>query len=715
MLLPAQGALLLITTLLLGSEGEPSSGETVVIGTDEDLPASVDGRAGSVVDRFELERRLPRSAPDALRYEPGVFIQQTAHGQGSAFIRGLTGQQTLILFDGIRLNNSTFRQGPNQYFFTLDSATIEQLEVVRGGSSTRYGSDALGGVILTRPLEPRGSDGATWSVRPTLSARGATADLEHGGRVQVEASTPGNLSLLAGAGARRAGLLRSGGPVQNLSGGGIPEVPRFAGDGRTQLGTGFDEITADARAVWRQNEQHTATLAAYLYRQFDAPRTDQCPAPAARFDECLTYDEQFRTLVYGASSWKPGLPGLARMRTTVSWQQQHERRRGERPASFVVNRGVDDVHTFGVSLAAESFRFETPFGPALIGYGADSYFDQLESSAEIAFTDIDVTVQRARGQYLSGSTFLYGGAFALAEVAPVEVLRLRGGGRFSWIHARAPGDAASGSSAVDASWFPLVGFLGAEWQAHPALRLFVNVDHSFRAPNLDDLTSRQQTGPGFQFENAHLRPERATTFELGASIRQAIASLDVWLFQAGIVDAIGREPREADACPPNTPQCSSSWSRFQLVNVDGVSTIRGAEVAARVRLPGNVGLRSSAAWTWGEGPADRARIPLSRIPPLNGTAELSWVSRFGLGLGAAMRWAAAQDRLALQDYSDARIPVGGTPGFAVFDARAWYHAGERVRLSLVAENLLDTPYRYHGSSVNGPGRGLMLAVEVAPF
>jgi iron complex outermembrane receptor protein/hemoglobin/transferrin/lactoferrin receptor protein len=108
--------------------------------------------ASSTVSHADLERRQPRSAPDALRYEPGVFVQQTAHGQGSAFIRGLTGQQTLLLFDGIRLNNSTFRQGPNQYFFTVDSRTIEAVEIVRGGSSTRFGSDALGGTIQALPI-----------------------------------------------------------------------------------------------------------------------------------------------------------------------------------------------------------------------------------------------------------------------------------------------------------------------------------------------------------------------------------------------------------------------------------------------------------------------------------------------------------------------------------------------------------------------------------
>jgi outer membrane receptor protein involved in Fe transport len=150
-------------------------------------PREFMGRASSEVTRDEFKLRLPRSAPDALRYEPGVYIQQTAHGQGSPFIRGRTGQQTVLLFDGVRLNNSLFRQGPNQYFFTIDSQVIESLEVLRGSASTRYSTDAMAGVILARPIEPgfaRGEDGLR--LKPTVSGRFTTADDERGGRVQLE-------------------------------------------------------------------------------------------------------------------------------------------------------------------------------------------------------------------------------------------------------------------------------------------------------------------------------------------------------------------------------------------------------------------------------------------------------------------------------------------------------------------------------------------------
>ena len=128
------------------------------------------------------------------------------------------------------------------------------------------------------------------------------------------------------------------------------------------------------------------------------------------------------------------------------------------------------------------------------------------------------------------------------------------------------------------------------------------------------------------------------------------------------------------------------------------------------------------AFAHGDGPNPQPRpsdsaepyqetVPLSRIPPLNGAVETRWQSPAGVYLGGAMRWATLQDRLAPSDRSDARIPLGGTPGFAVVDVRAGYRFKRQLLLSLVVENLADSTYRYHGSSVNGPGRGVVVHLE----
>jgi hypothetical protein len=115
------------------------------------------------------------------------------------------------------------------------------------------------------PLESTRSTSGT-RVEPTVMLRGATADLERGGRLQLDLShrlqNGITLSLLGGVGTRRAGLLTGPpvlNPVTSTPRGVLPWVPRYAEYDaslpfdaqpglRTQLGTGFSELTGDARA-----------------------------------------------------------------------------------------------------------------------------------------------------------------------------------------------------------------------------------------------------------------------------------------------------------------------------------------------------------------------------------------------------------------------------------------------------------------------------------
>ena len=200
--------------LLFGSESEAQVPEYRVQ-TEEERTREETWRAGTEVSREELEERLPRSAPDALRYEPGVFVQETAHSQASVFVRGRTGQQTVILFDDVKMNNSVWRQGPNQYFFTVDALTLKSVEVLRGSASTRYGSDAIGGVIHARPMEPEFSEDRNLLLRPRGVFRWRSADRERGGRAELGASK-GAWGVLGGVGYRVVDELEAFGFVLSL-------------------------------------------------------------------------------------------------------------------------------------------------------------------------------------------------------------------------------------------------------------------------------------------------------------------------------------------------------------------------------------------------------------------------------------------------------------------------------------------------------------------
>ncbi len=710
------------------SKADSQSDYAATARTQKDVSQSTSGRAKSIVTRTQLEERLPRSAPDALRYEPGVYIQQTAHGQASTFVRGLTGQQVLLMFDGVRLNNGTYRQGPNQYFFTVDSNTIDHIEVVRGSASTLYGADALGGVVLTAPLSPDIElNKNKWTLKPQIMGRYASADSQGGGRTQVTAQLGKRTGFLAGFGYRHVGLLESGGIVRNPADRQLPRVPQFTNDGRTQLGTGFKEATFDGRLVHKLKPNLDLIAAVYGYRQYDAPRTDQCPPPYAPLGECLNIKEQFRTLSYVAlrGALSEAIPEFD---LTLSSQDSREARELNRPQAFARNDGLDHVYSSGAALRARTKDFKlAPNTTWALRLGGDAYRDKLNSVSSLTFTDLNRTIQDSRGQYLDNSHFTLAGAYGEIDIQYKQLIRFRTGARVSLAHVDAPSDPASASVAIDKNFHALVGRAGIEFTPHDDIAIYANVDQAFRAPNLDDLTSRQRAGPGFQFENPNLKPERSVTAELGSKVFIDHFTLEGWVFETWIDDSMVRSTRLISDCPADTDACQAAWNRYQLVNAFGQSRLVGSEggVTAHFSLGklGDLVTRATISYVRGDSPntspqpADpnapySSRIPLSKVPPLNGTFEARWRDlHSGVYAAAAMRWARTQDRLSPADYSDARIPLGGTPGYTVFDLRAGWRTDQWL-LSLVFENIFDNAYRVHGSSINGPGRGVIASATL---
>ena len=100
-------------------------------------------------DRMEVKEigTETRSMPEVLNGLPSVIVQKTALGQSSPYIRGLTGYHNLLLVEGIRLNHSAMRSGPNQYWSTVEMLRSERIEVVRGSNGIIHGADAIGGVV----------------------------------------------------------------------------------------------------------------------------------------------------------------------------------------------------------------------------------------------------------------------------------------------------------------------------------------------------------------------------------------------------------------------------------------------------------------------------------------------------------------------------------------------------------------------------------------
>jgi vitamin B12 transporter len=118
----------------------------VVTATTVETPTEQLGVAVSVIAGEEFKIYHYSSVDDALRSIPGVNVtQQGSYGKLSSLsIRGANANQVLILVDGVRVSSPTIGQTD---LSDISPDLIDRIEVIRGGQSTLYGADAIGGVV----------------------------------------------------------------------------------------------------------------------------------------------------------------------------------------------------------------------------------------------------------------------------------------------------------------------------------------------------------------------------------------------------------------------------------------------------------------------------------------------------------------------------------------------------------------------------------------
>jgi vitamin B12 transporter len=136
-------------------EDEDKEQEIVVTASGIEQPKSETGQAITVIDRERLDALQSVTISDALRTLPSISVAQRGSigGQTSVFIRGGNSSQTLVLLDGVRINDPSSPNGAFD-FGGLLTGNIGQVEVLRGPNSVIWGSKAIGGVINVTTLKP---------------------------------------------------------------------------------------------------------------------------------------------------------------------------------------------------------------------------------------------------------------------------------------------------------------------------------------------------------------------------------------------------------------------------------------------------------------------------------------------------------------------------------------------------------------------------------
>jgi hemoglobin/transferrin/lactoferrin receptor protein len=647
------------------------------------------------IDARQLSDRGTRTFTDALKEEPSVMLQKTSLGQASPYLRGFTGFRTLLLVDGIRLNNSVFRDGPNQYWNTVDPLSLDHLELVHGPGSVLYGSDAIGGTVNAQ-TQGRAPGAGPWEGDGLASYRYGSAEDSHVGHLAYDAAV-GQVAWHVGGSWKEFGDLRGGADV-----------------GR-QVNTGYAERDLDAKLRWLVQPGLELVLAHQTVTQNDVPRTHSTVdgltwlglKPGSNLIRRLDQDRSLTYLqLHGqdAASWLDAWHfSLSHHRQAEGEYRVRANRRPERQ-SF-------DVHTAGTFLTLES---DTRLGRWV--YGAEYYRDFVDSSARRYAVDGSLLATEIQGPIADDAAYDLTGVFAEDRIPVGDRAEITVGGRYT--HAAASAgqvrDPLSASAvSLSRDWHAAVGNLhgrlSLDEQSH--WQVFGGVAQAFRAPTLSDLT-RFDIAESGQIETPapNLDPEHFVTTDVGLRYDDGRFGMELSYYRTFISDYIVRTPTGATV---------TGLAEVTKKNA-GEGFIHGVEWTGRARVGGGFSVRGTFSWMEGEldsYPTSAPVLvtePISRLMPISGVAALRWDSEdwhYWAEFAAAV--AGRQDQLPAQDQRDVeRIPAGGTPGYAVYTVRAGWRPVGAFSLVAALENLTDEDYRIHGSGLNEPGRNLVVTAEL---
>lgn len=618
----------------------------------------------SLLDRKEIGHISPRTTPEALMSSSGVFIQKTNHGGGSPFVRGLTGNQTLMLIDGIRLNNSIYRYGPNQYLNTIDVLTIVKIEVAKGTGSVQYGSDALGGTIQIFTQEPGFSDGN--ELHGTVFGKYMTGDMEKTGRGELRYSSE-KISAIAGGTWHDYGDLIGG---KNTG---------------KQSPSGYEEVAFDAKLNFALRENMQLSVAHQYLQQNHVPVYHKVVLENYGLNE---FDPQQRMLTYARLNIDGRNPLFRQVRLTTSWQQGIEGRNSQKNGSSSLVREKDQINTLGLTAEVQSRLND--FWTA--SSGIEVYHDQVGSTkAEIANSGYGTSISK-RGLYPDDSRY---NSYSLYSLHRFDGRKWNfdGGVRFNAFRINIS-DATIGDVTISPE--ALVFNTSAMYNFSEAHHAYATVSSGFRAPNIDDMGTLGIVDFRYEVPAYDLKPEKSVNYEIGYKMSRPKFFGTLAAYYMNLDQLITRVKVDGEFI--------DGYQVYRKENVEE-AYIQGLETTVKwIPFP-ELNFNGGLSYTYGQNVTKKE--PMRRIPPLNGRMAATW-TRGKFFATAEFLFAARQDRLAKGDIDDNRIQDDGTPAWQVLNLFAGIEL-RPVRLNLGVQNLFDEDYRTHGSGINGIGRSAWIS------
>ena len=620
----------------------------------------------SSIKKQQIIEKGARTTPEALMGVSGVFIQKTNHGGGSAFIRGLTGNQTLIVLDGIRLNNAIYRYGPNQYLNTIDMFTIDKIDVLKGFGAVEYGSDALSGVIHIKTKENASKELNKISLNNT--SKFISSDMEKTNRTAIQYAT-NKWDFIGGISLKKYGDLVGGGNIGK------------------QNPTGYDEINYDLKTKIKINNQSELIYSSQNTIQKNIPIYHKIALENYKTNHI---DYQVHYLNYLKYKYISHKKWASEIIINASTQRSIEQRSIQKNNSSIFRNEADTVKNIGLTAEIVS----KPNKNWTMNSGFDYYKDQIFSEAIETSSELNTQVFK-RGLYPNGSIYKNSSLFNIHNLNFIK-LNLVAGLRYNFLHIQM-NELTLGEIAIKPS--ALVSNFGINYQLNQHGFLFGSITTGYRAPNIDDLGSLGIVDFRYEIPSYDLKPEKSLNTEIGYKYRSNKIDFSIAAFKLKLKDIIARVLVDGKVI--------NSYNVYNKKNIES-SYINGAEVNYTYLLSKFLTWYTNATYTYGQNVTKNE--PMRRIPPLFGQNKISFVKK-NKSLAITHQFAGKQDRLAQGDKDDNRIGKLGTPGWNIFNIDAGWQV-KNISLNTSLINISNIQYKTHGSGVYGMGRAVNFSFKI---
>lgn len=511
--------------------------EEITITATRDTNSKNSSRNISVISQEEIEKQQATSVPQLVNYLPNVTLTGGPRNQvQDVNIRGLGGNRVLQLIDGVRQN---FVSGHRPTYF-LDPSLLKNVEVLKGPSSSLWGSGALGGVVSQN----------------TIHAADLLHDNNLGGFVKQGYQSNGDNWTTTAALASRVGnvdLLLSG----------------YYRDGNDlELGNGDElENSADrdkgvlAKLDWFiDNDQVAIFDFRRSYNNGGIPSNGAADVSTSNFliDRETQTDQASFDYHFNPDT------SLVNTKLTLYW----DRTKMDESRTSDGRFDKTEIRTLGMNINNRS-----KFGSIDLIYGLDGYQDKLNAERGGSNRPLPPT-----------ATTDVWGAFSEIHIPIAEKWHMELGARYDYFKTEADNLDEEHS---DNAFSPSAALI---WKAGPGLSFTLRYDEAFRAPTSEEMyTSGAHfcMGPGFCntfLPNSDLKPEESQNWELMTEyvMSDVLSSSDALTFNANIfhndVDNF-IEQRVDDPIFSPIPNPGNTYYR----NIDKAE-LQGFEVAMNYRF-----------------------------------------------------------------------------------------------------------------------------------